>query len=557
MAETLVGSSLIKQLASCNRGTRDKALNALLKKWIPTQKQIDDDDMKKLWKGIFYCVWHADKLPVQTELIERVSSLLPFLDIPIAVHYFSVFLLTMRREWTGIDGLRLDKFYLLIRRFLHYFFEFLRKHSWDVEFSKRLMNVLMEKSLLADDKFHGNGVNYHIVSIFVEELRPFLPLRKEVLEEIFVPFVSVMGKVQDKVLLGKIKSNVFDELLQMGKRLLETKKSGNEIDSGDEVVLLGLIALVMGFSAKFFELGSSTDCCQGNRKVLFSLHEEFGKLEKDLGSSGIDISIPDVNVDVKEDDVPNLVPITTEMEMDGSDDNVVEASTRNVLKNCKKAKKDKKSKKKKKKNASTDPGTDTSNIGEEEENVVSENCNMSVDEQSPDANLISFNESVISNLQMQFEKVAAEVGLDNNVESACGLPKLKANGTASKKRKRVKNKDGRQLQNPGLIKEDDTDGCLTAKSGEKSSKKVRFSMKNNLVWKPQSPLPPQSLRLPPSVAPRGSALKKGVPPGPVREMPLASKKVKQRAKSVKKARKVIKIINPALKGAKKLKSLST
>lgn len=446
----------------------------------------------------------------------------------------------------------------------------MKKNLWDIELVKKLMGVLVHRSLLSDDKFLGNGVNYHIVSVFVEEIRAFLPLRKEVVEDIFGPFVSVMGIVRDKVLVGKIKSNVFDVLLKMGRRLLDVKKSGGQVDSSDEVVLLGTIAIVMGFSGKFFELGSSVECCQGNRKVLFSLHEEFLKLEKDFGSSGVEISIPDVSVGDEDegDEVPNLVPISSDMDVDGSGDDVVEGAAPDmVLNKCKKGKKasvgndknGKKSKKKKKKNAVSDVGTETSLSGKDDENVVNATSNGSIDEQNHDTNFVSFNESVISNLQMQFEKVAAEVGMEDNVETAVDLPQAAANGTngtVSKKRKRVKNKDGKQSKNPESTYEGDADDCLTAKSGEKTAKKVRFSMKNNLVWKPQSPLPPQSLRLPPSVAPRGSALKKGVPPGPIMEMSVASKKVKQRAKSVKKARKVIKIKNTTLKGAKKLKSVS-
>lgn len=446
----------------------------------------------------------------------------------------------------------------------------MKKNLWDIELVKKLMVVLVHRSLLSDDKFLGNGVNYHIVSVFVEEIRAFLPLRKEVVEDIFGPFVSVMAKVQDKVLVGKIKSNVFDVLSKMGRRLLDVKKSGGEVDSSDEVVLLGTIAIVLGFSGKFFELGSSVECCQGNRKVLFSLHEEFLKLEKDFGSSGVEISIPDVSVgdEDEDDEVPNLVPISSYMDVNGSGDDVAEgAAPDEVLNKRKKGKKassgndknGKKSKKKKKKNAVSDVGSETSLSGKDDENIVNATSNDSIDEQNHDTNFIPFNESVISNLQMQFEKVAAEVGMEDNVDTACDLPQDRANGTngtVSKKRKRVKNKDGKQSKNPESTREGDADDCLAAKSGEKSAKKVRFSMKNNLVWKPQSPLPPQSLRLPPSVAPRGSALKKGVPPGPVMEMSVASKKVKQRAKSVKKARKVIKIKNPTLKGAKKLKSLS-
>ncbi|KAF6148212.1 hypothetical protein GIB67_011987 [Kingdonia uniflora] len=108
-----------------------------------------------------------------------------------------------------------------------------------------------------------------------------------------------------------------------------------------------------------------------------------------------------------------------------------------------------------------------------------------------------FNESVISNLQMQFEKVAAEVEMDVDVDggSSFGSPHTP----------------------------------------------------------PHSPLPPQSVRVPPSTTLRGSALKKGVPAGPVREMP---KKAKLRSGSAKKARKSPRLITPTIKQLKKLRPAS-
>ncbi|XP_044464309.1 ribosomal RNA processing protein 1 homolog isoform X1 [Mangifera indica] len=552
------GASLIKQLASCHKPTRDKALYLLLNTWLPAQTQISDNYMKKLWKGLFYCIWHADKLPIQAQLIQNLSSLLPSLPLPLSIHYFSVFLQTMRSEWAGIDALRLDKFYLLIRTFLRYFFEIFKKHSWDLEIVNTLVNALIDKCFIAEGRIKGDGVNYHVVSIFVEELSPFLPLRKEVVEEVFGPFISLMRKAQDKVLLGKIKSGVFEVLLKMGKKLLGMKKSGCEADLADDVMKLGTTAMLMGFSAKFFEFGSSVECFQGNRTVLFGLHEEFLKLEKDLESSEIVISIPEVN-----DDVPNLVPVSSDMEVDESAGCAVSGSASKVLKKCKKAKvsvsneqKEKKRKKNKKINLFSEFGIENGTSDKEKENVVSTACDILNDKHRADENLISFDQSTLSNLQLQFEKVAAEVGLDSCVESACDLPKITVNETVTKKRKRVKSANGQQSQNPET---DQVDGDvdLSVKSREKSAKKVRFSMKNNLVWKPQSPLPPQSLRLPPSVTPRGSALKKGVPPGPIREMPLAIKKAKQRSKSAKKVRNVIKLVNPAHKSVKKLKSCST
>lgn len=336
-----------------------------------------------------------------------------------------------------------------------------------------------------------------------------------------------MGRVNDKVLLAKIKSGVFDLLLKMGRRLLELRKAGEEVDSRDDVLLLGTVALVMGFSGRLYEVASSAECVQGNRKVLFALHSEFLKLEKDVAKSGFDFAVPDV---VDDDEVPELVPLGP-AEVDGNGE---------LLKKCEKdvngsVDGGSKSKKKKKKNKG-----DVSRDSNDKENVASENGANLNDEGAA----VLLDETVIANLQRQFEKVAEEGGVNDGIASACESPSDTRN--VSKKRKRTKSLKGKASQDSADL---DGEESAVAMSGEKSAKKVRFSMKNNLVWKPHSPLPPQSLRLPPSATPRGSALKKGVPPGPIREMPLPTKKPK-----LKKARKAIKGVSPSVKRLKKLKS---
>ncbi|KAJ6411129.1 hypothetical protein OIU84_007811 [Salix udensis] len=441
--------------------------------------------MKKIWKGLFYCMWHADKSLAQNQLINKLSSLLSVIDDEsVCFSYFSVFIVTLRREWSGIDGLRLDKFYLLIRRFVNSLFVLFKKKKWGLSVVERFMKVFVDKGFLADDKL-GNGVNYHVASVFVEELKGFLPVRKAVLE--------------------------------MGRELLEVKKGG-DVGENDEVVVLGSVAL-------------------------------------DLVASGIKVSLPESNGDDEdEEEVPTLVPIDSGMEVEGLNGNVVaNGPGSKKLKKSKKAKKEsdgnsKKDKKKKKNVSESDLMTDANGNG----NMP--NGEDSSKEKTGDDNLIKFNESAIANLQRQFEKVAADVDMDEDVASACDFPKVTGNGNVSKKRKRAKSVDGKRSENPELAGQEDAEASTSAmaKSTEKSAKKVRFSMKNNLIWKPSTPLPPQSLRIPPSVTPRGSALKKGVPPGPVRAMP-AKKKMKQRAKSTK---KVIKGISLATKRIKKLKSLS-
>lgn len=537
------GRSLIKQLAFTQKSSREKALKLVLKSWLPSRSQpLPEEDAKKLWKGLFYCVWHSDKPLVQADLIDRLASLLLTLHPSFTVQYFSTFFLTVRREWSGIDALRLDKFYLLIRRFVSKSFSLMNKNSWDLEFVKVIVNCLDDATFASSDKLlQGKGVNYHVASVFLDELTPFLPVKVSVLEVLFKPFFTVMGKLPDKVLLGKIKIGLFDVLLKNGKKLLEIKKSGGDEGGDGDVVNLGTIALGMGFASKLFELGSAPDCVQGNRKILFEMHREFLQLEKDAVNSGFEFSIPD-SVDRVDEEVPDLVPI---VEVDAD---VVQNGK--LLKKCKKEKKGsvdkvKKEKKSKKKNKKSDASALSSEMNSAEngdKNDANENGGNSIDE-------VVLTESVISNLQKQFEKVAAEAGLEDGVTSLCATPK--AAGDVSKKRKRTKNSKGKTSQDFDL-NGGDAEESAVAKSGDKSSKKVRFSMKNNLVWKPHSPLPPQSLRIPPSVTPRGSALKQGVPPGPIREMPLQNKK----AKLKKAGRRTIIGVVPSVKRMKKLRSLS-
>lgn len=530
--------------------------------------------MTKLWKGLFYCLWHSDKASAQGSLINRLSSLLVSLDPLLSLQYFSVFLITLRREWTGIDRLRLDKFYLLVRKFVNGFFCLMRKHKWDLEYLGKFVEVLEEKGLLANDNIFGNGVNYHIVSVFLDELKGFkLPLeRKEVMNCLFRPFFSVMERSSDKILVGKVKSCVFDTLLDRGRALLKQKKNAlDDKRSGNGDVLLGIIALKMEFSGRFFEVGSSTNCVQGNRKVVLGLHEDFLKLEKQLEASGIDIGIPEVD-EVDENDgeeVPQLIPIHIEdkNEVDTTQDHEHVVQGKGNMKKKKKAKKAKVEKAKKKKKQKNGVMANVSGLEEngdiiiadgsgnvssgsdntlENGSAVSSNGYDTNNGLKDDENVLDFSESVMSNLQVQFEKVAAAGSDEDDMKAGDDLPLV----TMKKKRKRAKSTDRHQDSEVSIRDEDGLDAG--AQSSSKSAKKVRFAMKNNLVWKPHSPLPPQDLRLPPSVTPRGSALKKGVPPGPIREMLPVTKKAKQK----KKGRKILRSISPAVKRLKKVKVLT-
>lgn len=79
---------LPKILASSKKGTRQRGMQALAT-WLAT-RDASEEDLKKVWKGLFYAVWHADKVPVQEELIERVAGLMLNLGAEAAGRFLQV-----------------------------------------------------------------------------------------------------------------------------------------------------------------------------------------------------------------------------------------------------------------------------------------------------------------------------------------------------------------------------------------------------------------------------------------------------------------------------------
>lgn len=59
-------SKFARALGSSDWQTREKGLQALTR-WLSLRQEFDENDMKKIWKGLFYAFWHSDKGPVQVK----------------------------------------------------------------------------------------------------------------------------------------------------------------------------------------------------------------------------------------------------------------------------------------------------------------------------------------------------------------------------------------------------------------------------------------------------------------------------------------------------------
>ncbi|KAF2084442.1 hypothetical protein K490DRAFT_59589 [Saccharata proteae CBS 121410] len=170
MASDSRSNPFIKNLAANDKRIRDKALESL-RKYLSGRKELSEVDLLKLWKGLFFCMWMSDKPRTQQQLARDLSSLVDLLHSTLTIPFLSAFWKTMAREWIGIDVLRMDKFLYLVRQMLNASFRQFGRRRWkNTEMMKEYLDVLREVPLSPTDPKVPNGLRYHVVDVYVDEL---------------------------------------------------------------------------------------------------------------------------------------------------------------------------------------------------------------------------------------------------------------------------------------------------------------------------------------------------------------------------------------------------
>eukprot|EP00967_Tisochrysis_lutea_P134049 scaffold236191_cov15-Tisochrysis_lutea.AAC.1 len=57
-------SPFIRALGSTDFNTRAKGVQALTR-FLQLKTELAEEDLLKIWKGLYVCFWHSDKAPVQ------------------------------------------------------------------------------------------------------------------------------------------------------------------------------------------------------------------------------------------------------------------------------------------------------------------------------------------------------------------------------------------------------------------------------------------------------------------------------------------------------------
>jgi ribosomal RNA-processing protein 1 len=163
-------------------------------------------------------MWMSDRPRTQAALADSLAGLVSILpDSSAVVSFLRAFWQTMQREWTNIDVLRMEKFLLLTRRYLCATFEVLKRGGWAKEDIEVHVGVLAEVPCNVEDLRVPNGMRFHVIDIYVDELDRVGALEveegDETLESLLEPLKNLAKSSPTKPVRTKAKEALEDERL--------------------------------------------------------------------------------------------------------------------------------------------------------------------------------------------------------------------------------------------------------------------------------------------------------------------------------------------------------
>ncbi|KAG5438841.1 hypothetical protein PCANB_002561 [Pneumocystis canis] len=203
---------VIKRLSSNNKKIRDSAVISL--SFFLSKKHLDYFELLKLWKGLYYCMWMSDRPLTQQKLADDLANLVSQCSIQNSLLFLKAFWETICREWISIDILRLNKFYLLIRKYIEKGFFICMNSDWSEEIIKSYIFLLKSIPLNPTSPKIPNSIRYHVSDIYLDELEKFFEKTQNKnfpVEMLLEPFTDLIKKSPDKHVRKRILESVFQD----------------------------------------------------------------------------------------------------------------------------------------------------------------------------------------------------------------------------------------------------------------------------------------------------------------------------------------------------------
>lgn len=156
-----------RALADTEKPVREASLTSL-QAWLQEHgSKLSPEEIDRLWKALFYCIWMADRRPIITATI---SAAVGFTDI-VGWSFLAGGLRCMVREWFGVDRHRIDKFYEMVNALLIKGTNRVCQVEGHEKFAREVdvwLTILSETVWVQVPK--GLGVALHILDVYIDKV---------------------------------------------------------------------------------------------------------------------------------------------------------------------------------------------------------------------------------------------------------------------------------------------------------------------------------------------------------------------------------------------------
>jgi len=204
-----------KRLAHTDKIVREKGF-VVLKKWLKKHPDLTRLDFMKLWKGLYFAVWMADKRPVQQELAVNIALLLNDVPKEKQAMWIDTFWETMVTAWEKLDIHRITKYLQLIRIVIAESFKVMRVSGWPEDDLRALGETFTQAAPMkakGSHNAHSLALLLQFTRIFWEELRPQLEAAsstpKQAILALLEPFCVIAETSSQESLVRHVHENIF------------------------------------------------------------------------------------------------------------------------------------------------------------------------------------------------------------------------------------------------------------------------------------------------------------------------------------------------------------
>lgn len=167
----------------------------------------------------------SDKPLVQQRLAQDLADLLllinpaggPAARLDAALAFLDGFWTALVREWGGIDRLRIDKYYLLIRRYVNATFRLLQREAWAPEAVAKVNRILTaERGPMSwREKSVPTSLATHLADVYLDELEKVMAGGEDPvpLALVLEPFAQLAANTRTPTVHARLMSMVFSPVL--------------------------------------------------------------------------------------------------------------------------------------------------------------------------------------------------------------------------------------------------------------------------------------------------------------------------------------------------------